>query len=124
MALQRPARRARRHHRLVRVREPGVRGTHRRRSPACWSSGRSAFSSSVLRIDDPVGAFAVHGACGTWGALALGLLADGSSGAGVNGVAGPVRGLLFGDAGQFAAQLIGVGANILFVFGTAYGSSD
>jgi len=79
------------------------------------------FIELRLRIDDPVGAIAVHGACGTWGALALGLLADGSSGAGLNGVAGPVRGLLFGDAGQFAAQVIGVGANILFVFGAAYG---
>ena len=31
-----------------------------------------------FRIDDPVGAIAVHGVCGIWGALALGLLADGS----------------------------------------------
>ena len=53
-----------------------------------------------LRIDDPVGAIAVHGVCGAWGTLALGLLADGSYGEGWNGVAGPVRGLLFGDPGQ------------------------
>ena len=51
-----------------------------------------------FRIDDPVGAIAVHGVCGAWGALALGLLADGSYGDGWNGVNGPVRGLLFGDA--------------------------
>jgi ammonium transporter, Amt family len=74
-----------------------------------------------LRVDDPVGAVAVHGACGTWGALALGLFADGSYGAGWNGVAGPVRGLLFGDAGQLAAQAIGVLANVAWVFGAAYG---
>ena len=74
-----------------------------------------------LRIDDPVGAIAVHGACGTWGALALGLLADGTYGSGWNGVAGPVRGLLFGDAGQFGAQCVGVLANILFVFTASYG---
>ena len=61
-----------------------------------------------FRIDDPVGAIAVHGVCGTWGALALGLFADGSYGDGWNGVGGPVRGLLFGDASQFVAQLIGV----------------
>ena len=44
------------------------------------------------RIDDPVGAIAVHGACGIWGALALGLFADGTYGDGWNGVAGPVTG--------------------------------
>ncbi len=74
-----------------------------------------------LRIDDPVGAFAVHGACGTWGALALGLFADGSYGSGWNGVSGPVRGLLFGDAGQFVAQCIGVATNVVFVFGMSFG---
>src|SRR6202000_392187 len=30
-----------------------------------------------LRIDDPVGAFPVHGVCGIWGTLSLGLFADG-----------------------------------------------
>jgi Amt family ammonium transporter len=74
-----------------------------------------------LRIDDPVGAIAVHGACGAWGALALGLFADGTYGYGWNGVAGPVRGLLFGDARQLVAQVIGLLANATFVFGAAYG---
>jgi Amt family ammonium transporter len=74
-----------------------------------------------LRIDDPVGAVSVHGVCGAWGALALGLFADGSYGFGWNGVAGPVRGLLFGDASQLAAQAIGVVTNVVFVFGAAYG---
>lgn len=74
-----------------------------------------------LRIDDPVGAISVHGTCGAWGALALGVFADGTYGFGWNGVAGPVRGLVFGDAGQLAAQLIGVLSNAVFVFGAAYG---
>jgi Amt family ammonium transporter len=73
------------------------------------------------KIDDPVGAIAVHGACGAWGMLALGLFADGSYGDGWNGVSGPVRGLLFGDAGQLAAQLMGIGTNVTIVFGLAYG---
>ena len=34
-----------------------------------------------LRIDDPVGAWPVHGACGVWGTLSLGLLACGKYGA-------------------------------------------
>ena len=70
-----------------------------------------------LRIDDPVGAISVHGVCGLWGVLALGLFADGSYGAGWNGVGGPVRGLLYGDAGQFVAELIGAVVNIVVVFG-------
>jgi Amt family ammonium transporter len=74
-----------------------------------------------LRVDDPVGAVAVHGGCGLWGALALGIFADGNYGEGWNGVAGPVRGLLFGDLGQFGAQLIGVTINAVVVFALAYG---
>lgn len=74
-----------------------------------------------MRIDDPVGAIAVHGLCGAWGAFAVGLFADGSFGEGWNGVAGPVRGLLFGDARQLVAQTIGIATNAVFVFGTAYG---
>ncbi|HUO05862.1 MAG TPA: ammonium transporter, partial [Candidatus Binataceae bacterium] len=70
-----------------------------------------------FRLDDPVGAIAVHGVCGMWGALALGIFADGSYGDGWNGVAGPVRGLLYGDFGQFAAQSIGVITNFIVVFG-------
>jgi len=71
-------------------------------------------------IDDPVGAIAVHGCCGAWGALSLGLFADGSYGEGWNGVSGPVTGLLFGDSRQFAAQLIGVATNAVFVFALAF----
>ncbi len=74
-----------------------------------------------FRVDDPVGAVSVHGVCGIWGALALGLFADGTYGSGWNGVEGPVRGLLFGDPSQLAAQCIGIVANVLFVFPAAYG---
>jgi Amt family ammonium transporter len=80
-----------------------------------------AFLERRLKIDDPVGAFPVHGVCGAWGALAVGLLADGSWGNGWNGVEGPVRGLLFGDPRQLVAQAIGVTTNAVFVFAAAYG---
>jgi Amt family ammonium transporter len=36
-------------------------------------------------------------------------------GDGWNGVAGPVKGLFYGDASQFVAQVIGVGANLVYV---------
>ena len=39
--------------------------------------------------------------------LSLGLFADGSYGDGWNGVAGTVKGLFYGDSGQFVAELIG-----------------
>ncbi len=44
------------------------------------------FVERVLRIDDPVGAVAVHAVNGLWGIIALGLLADGSYGQGWNGI--------------------------------------
>jgi len=73
-----------------------------------------------FKIDDPVGAFAVHGANGAWGCLALGLFADGSYGDGWNGVAGPVKGLFYGDSKQFLAELIGVITCFIFVFVVMY----
>ena len=44
------------------------------------------FVERVLKVDDPVGAVAVHGVNGAWGVLSLGLFANGSYGAGWNGV--------------------------------------
>jgi Amt family ammonium transporter len=78
------------------------------------------FIDQKLRIDDPVGAVAVHGVNGLWGVLALGLFADGVYGDGWNGVAGTVRGLFYGDPSQFVAQLIGAVSCIVFVFTTMY----
>jgi Amt family ammonium transporter len=72
------------------------------------------------KLDDPVGAVAVHGFNGLWGVLALGIFADGSYGAGLNGVEGTVKGLIYGGTGQFAAQAIGMVTCAVFVLGTAY----
>jgi Amt family ammonium transporter len=77
------------------------------------------FIETRLRIDDPVGASSVHGVCGAWGILALGLFANGTYGEGMNGVAGPVRGLFFGDAGQLAAECLGLVTNVVWVAATA-----
>ena len=78
------------------------------------------FSLERLGVDDPVGAVAVHGFCGLWGVISLGLFADGTYGSGLNGVDGAVRGLFFGDPGQLAAQTIGAASCVLFVFGISY----
>jgi Amt family ammonium transporter len=73
------------------------------------------FVERKLKIDDPVGAIAVHGMNGAWGCLALGLFADGTYGDGWNGVSGTVKGLFYGDPSQFIAQCIGIAANIVYV---------
>ncbi len=73
------------------------------------------FIDTKLKIDDPVGAGAVHGVNGAFGIVALGLFANGKYGDGWNGVAGKVTGLFYGDAGQLWANLIGIAANILWV---------
>ncbi|MDB6155990.1 MAG: ammonium transporter [Chthoniobacteraceae bacterium] len=44
------------------------------------------FIEGELKIDDPAGAISVHGVCGTFGALCVGLFANGSYGAGWGGV--------------------------------------
>jgi Amt family ammonium transporter len=74
------------------------------------------FIEGTLKIDDPVGAIAVHGLNGAWGVLSLGLFADGSYGDGWNGVPGTVKGLFYGDASQFAAQCVGTLTCFVWVF--------
>ncbi len=83
----------------------------------CWSV---FFVERTLKIDDPVGAISVHGVNGAWGVIALGIFADGSYGDGWNGVAGTVKGLLYGDASQFVAQCIGTLTNIVYVAAIGY----
>ena len=78
------------------------------------------FVEKTLKIDDPVGAFAVHGANGFWGVISLGLFADGTYGDGWNGVPGTVKGLFYGDGKQFLAELIGGVTCFVFVFVVMY----
>jgi Amt family ammonium transporter len=65
-----------------------------------------------IRVDDPCGAFAVHGACGIWGTLSLGLFAAGKYGVpgptGPDTSAGKVAGLFYGGGtDQLIAQVKG-----------------
>ncbi|MCQ9205200.1 MAG: ammonium transporter [Omnitrophica bacterium] len=70
------------------------------------------FIDKVLHIDDPVGAISVHGVCGAWGTLAVGLFAQEAYG-GTNG-------LFFGGGiSQFITQVIGVVSVFVWVFGAA-----
>ena len=78
------------------------------------------FFERVVKVDDPVGAVSVHGVCGAWGVLSLGLFADGTYGDGLNNVKGAVKGLFYGDSSQFIAQCVGTLTNIIFVFAISY----
>jgi Amt family ammonium transporter len=70
------------------------------------------FIDKILKVDDPVGAVAVHGVCGAWGTLAVGLFAQSAFGG--------VDGLFFGGGfGQLISQIIGVVWVFIWVFGTA-----
>jgi Amt family ammonium transporter len=72
-------------------------------------------------IDDPVGAVAVHGVCGTFGVLAVGIFANGSYGAGWNGssVEG-IEGVVAGEWGQLGAQALGALVIWTLIFGVAF----
>jgi Amt family ammonium transporter len=73
----------------------------------------SCFFFDKIRIDDPVGAISIHGTCGAWGVLAVGLFADGHY-AGYNGVSTGVWGAFYGDHQfkQLASQAIEVAVDI------------
>ncbi len=69
-----------------------------------------------LHIDDPVGAVSVHGVCGLWGLISVGLFADGTYG--VYTTSAPhVIGLFYGGGvGQLIAQLISAGVCCIWAF--------
>jgi Amt family ammonium transporter len=61
-----------------------------------------------IRIDDPVGAFPVHGMVGIWGTLAVGIFGQEAFGA-------PADGLFYGGGfGQLGIQTLGVAACLAF----------
>jgi len=76
-----------------------------------------------FRIDDPIGAVPVHGFCGIWGTLSLGLFACGRYGATCPITAdnsAPLKGLFYGGGTQLlVAQAIGSAVVTLATFSIA-----
>ena len=67
------------------------------------------FIDKKLHIDDPVGAISVHGACGAWGTLSVGIF-------------GNLDAIGSGNTrwGQIGVQALGIGSVFLWVFSTAF----
>jgi Amt family ammonium transporter len=92
--------------------------------------GGVLFNERVIKVDDPCGAISVHGYCGWFGAVCVGIFADGTYGGGWNGVGAAsylgragqgVTGLIHGDARQFVCQLGGATLVAIWAFGATYG---
>ncbi len=65
----------------------------------------------VFKIDDPVGAISVHGTCGLWGILAVGIFANGNN---------DVTGLIGGNVAQLTPQLISMGVVLVWALATGF----
>ncbi len=69
------------------------------------------FIDKVLHIDDPVGAVSVHGVCGVWGTLAVGLFAKTDD----------IQGLFYsGNPEQLIVQMTGILAVFAWVIITSF----
>ncbi|NQT02717.1 MAG: ammonium transporter [Planctomycetes bacterium] len=67
------------------------------------------FIDNILKVDDPVGAVSVHGVCGVWGTIAVGLFNTSS-------------GFFYGGGlKQFAVQALGAGTAFVWAFGLGLG---
>ncbi|AGF96387.1 ammonium transporter [Methanosarcina mazei] len=81
------------------------------------------FNENKLKLDDPVGAIAVHGYCGTWGLISVGLFSIGIG----NGIladasyAAAVPGLFYGGGvSLLLIQLVAVLITIVWGFGLSF----
>ncbi len=80
------------------------------------------FNENILKVDDPVGAIAVHGYAGSWGLLAVGIFSIGIG----NGIladasyAAEGAGLIYGGYEQFLIQAVGLVINIVWAFGISF----
>ena len=70
-----------------------------------------AFVKNTLKVDDPVGASTVHGICGAWGLLAVGIFATGNN---------DVFGLLGGNPALLLPQIVGIITAIVWGFGGGF----
>lgn len=76
-------------------------------------------------IDDPVGAISVHGICGAFGVLAVGIFSDGSYGGDWNLTGSKTEniwGVIYGNGGggQLLAQIAGLATIAIVMFSIAY----
>ena len=69
------------------------------------------FIENILKIDDPVNAISVHGTCGLWGILAVGIFANGNNG---------IEGLVAGNGLQIVSQLISMGVVLGWALATGF----
>ena len=73
--------------------------------------GSIMFIQNVLKVDDPVSAISVHGTCGLWGILAVGIFANGNN---------DVNGLVGGEGLQIVSQLISMGVVLAWALVTGF----
>ena len=69
------------------------------------------FIKNVVKADDPVGAVTVHGICGAWGVLAVGIFATGNNG---------VSGLIDGNPAQLVPQIVGLLVAVAWGLGAGF----
>jgi Amt family ammonium transporter len=80
------------------------------------------FNENRLKVDDPVGAIPVHGYCGSWGLLSVGIFSVGIG----NGIladaayAAGAPGLLYGGFSQLLIQIAGILIAFVWAFGVSY----
>ncbi len=80
------------------------------------------FNENKLKLDDPVGAIALHGYCGAWGVISVGIFAVGQG----NGILADAAytaagaGLLYGGTQQFMIQVVGLIMAIIWAFGISF----
>ncbi|MBK1856806.1 ammonium transporter [Cerasicoccus arenae] len=80
------------------------------------------FVERTLKIDDPVGAVSVHGVCGAWGTLSIGLFGSASIDAVFWDSETCIQNGLFygGGVAQLGIQLLGVASVFAFTFVSGY----
>lgn len=79
------------------------------------------FNENTLKVDDPVGAIAVHGYSGSWGLISVGIFSVGMG----NGILGDAvyaaegTGVLYGSVSQLLIQIAGVILTFIWAFGAS-----